>query len=202
MSDESFVKDFYGSYIEHYENLFQSGAIDKEEYEKWISIFRIQIKKCEYRECNHLWVSLPSEDETEERLIGCVKCGLTNRFIKDFDSAYNPLNEEEKASFEHMTTDLIKNLGMHSGSWSDLELGKAIYKKIIEAHPDATNEDISNYLSYALWKMRTKDQTQERKASRIRRLGLDETFDAWNPEFEEDIDDDYDDFDEEFELKK
>ena len=180
------TQKIYEETLKYYEKMLKSKkAVDREEIKKVIAGCRIEIKKCIYRECNHLWVTLPSEDEYEERLLGCVKCGFTNSFFPKVEKVYNKLNEEEKASFEHMIFSLDDTKSMHSESWCDLELGRAIYKKLIEAHPNATDKEISDYLSYALWKMRTRDQSEERKASRVRRLGLRRNFNAWNPEFEQ-----------------
>ena len=85
-----------------------------------------------------------------------------------------------------MTLPIFDNPGWYSECCCDLELGKAVYKKIKMAYPDATDEQISDYLSFALYKMRTKDQTEKRKASRVKRLELKQDFNAWNPEIEED----------------
>ena len=171
--------------LRRYEALSQFEAIFKKELEKRMSNYKLEIKKCNYKECNHLWVSLPTEEEYKGRLLGCVKCGLTNSFVPKFDSIYDELTEEEKASFEYMNMSLYDMHSIHSNCCCDLELGMAVYNKIKEVHPYATDKEISNYLSYALWKMRTRDQSEERKASRVRRLGLRRNFNAWNPEFEQ-----------------
>lgn len=186
MSEISVTKDIYEKLLEHNKRLLKSGLGDKTDIEKNLLNYRIAIKMCEYKECNHLWVSLPSEDKDEDRLFGCVKCGLSNIFISKFNRVYGNLNEEEKASFDYLTTWAFYDIpGMSSESYCDLELGMAIYKKIKAAHSEATDEQISNYLSYALWKMRTKDQSEKRKTSRIKRLELRPDFNAWNQEFEQ-----------------
>lgn len=178
--------NIYEKMLKYYEKMLQSEEIiDKSEIEQCIKRCRIEIQKSKYGKCSHLWVSLPSEDIYEDRRFGCVKCGFTNSFISKFNNIYDELNEEEIASFEHMTMSFYANPGIHSESWCDLELGKAIYKKIIQAHPEASDEEIANYLSYALWKMRTKDQSGKRKLSRVRRLGLKHDFNAWT-EYEQD----------------
>ena len=179
-------RELFEKILLSYEEMLGLEGVNKEEIESYMLNCKIGIKKCEYEECNHLWVSLPSEDEFEDRLFGCVKCGFTNGFIPKYDKIYDELSLEEKAAFEHMTMSRNNYPGMHSDSWCDLELGMAIYKKIVEAHPKATDEQIADYLSYALWKMRTKDQSEKRKLSRVRRLGLKHDFNAWNPEFEQD----------------
>ena len=81
-------KELFETMINHYENLLQGGVLSKEELENGregteesIRTCRREIKKIEYKKCQHLWVSLPSEDELEDRLLGCVKCGLNNGFI-------------------------------------------------------------------------------------------------------------------------
>ena len=186
MSEKSVTRTIYESQLAYNETLLKSGLGNKKEIEKNILNSKIAIKMCDYAECKHLWVTLPSEDEEEDRLCGCVKCGLSNIFIPKFERTYNRLSEEEKASYDYLTTWAFYNItGTQSGSWCDLELGMAIYKKIKAAHPEASDEQISDYISYALWKMRTKDQTEKRKASRVRRLGLRPDFNAWNPEFEQ-----------------
>ena len=184
MSDVRDLKEMIENMLKYYESLLSDEVIEKK-LENYITICKMQIKMCEFEECNHLWVSLPSEDEDEDRLLGCVKCGFTNSFIPKFDKVFDGLSEEEKASFEYMTTWAFYDIpSIHSDSWCDLELGMAIYKKIKAAHPEATDEQISDYLSNALYNMRTKDQSEKRKASRVKRLELRPNFNAWNSEFE------------------
>ena len=180
------MKEFYEMFIKESEKLLKSGIGDKEKIEKDISNFKIGIKRCEYGECKHLWVSLPDEEGYDSGYYGCVKCGFNNGFIPKFDVIYEGLNAEEKASFGFMTMSILDNPGTYSESCCDLELGKAIYKKIRLYHPGATDEQASDYLSYALYKMRTKDQSEKRKASRVKRLELNHDFNAWNPEIEQD----------------
>ena len=125
---------------------------------------------------------IPFENEYEDRYFGCVKCGFSNAFASKLDNISKDFSEEETASLEYMSQ-FVHFAGTDTGIWCDLELAKAIYKKIKEAHPEATDEQISNYLSYALYKMRTEDQTETRIKSRVKRLGLKPNFNAWNKEF-------------------
>lgn len=181
------AREYFENMIAHYMELLESGECDKDEIERRIEICKIKLKEYDYRDCKHLWVSLPSEDEYEDRLIGCVKCGFNNAYIPEFEKKFDKLSDNEKASFEYITTWSIYDMpSMHSESWCDLELGMAIYRKIKAAHPEANDEQISDYLACALCNMRTKDQSEQRKASRVKRLELRPNFNAWNPEFEQD----------------
>ena len=181
-------KELQEETLKYYEELLEKPEIkNKKGLKEDISRCKIKIKKCDYEECNHLWVSIPTEDEDEDRLQGCVKCGITNSFIPKFEKMYRKLSEDEKASFEYIMKWSIRNIpSTDTALWCDLELGMAIYRKLKAAHPEATDEQISDYLSYALWKMRTKDQSEKRTAGRVKRLELKPDFNAWNKEFEED----------------
>ena len=189
-NDTAVKREIFESMLKHYETLLEKydtvlPPFNKKTLEKYISVCRIELIKCQYEECEHLWVTLPSAYEDEDSLYGCVKCGFTNGFVPDLDYISADLDENEIASFEYMTMQMYDYPSKHIGCWCNLELGKAIYRKIIDAYPDATDEQISDYFSYALFKTRTKDQSEKRKASRIKRLGLNRNFNAWNPEFAE-----------------
>ena len=74
--------------------------------------------------------------------------------------------------------------GLDTEDWCDLDLGMAIYRKLKEQYPEDSDENLAKYFSNALYCMRTKDTSEDRKAGRVKRLGLKPDFDKWNFEYE------------------
>ena len=109
-----------------------------------------QMKIDEYSFCNHIWVNtLHDYDSFEGRSYnyhGCIKCGLDQRVFY--------LSEQ----------------------YRDLDLAKAIYSKIKEAHPDIDDETARKYFEIVLYNIRENKVSDERKA---KRLSLSPEFNKW-----------------------
>ena len=70
--------------------------------------------------------------------------------------------------------------GKRTDEQCNIELAHAMYLKIKETYPNISDETALKYIRAALFNMRTKDTTFERKNSRIKRLSLSYNFNKWN----------------------
>ena len=61
----------------------------------------------------------------------------------------------------------------------NLDLAKAIYSKIKEAHPDIDDETARKYFEISLDDIRNIKVNDERKKSRAKRLSLNPDFNKW-----------------------
>lgn len=79
--------------------------------------------------------------------------------------------------------DFLENYSYRSGIDThvscDLDLAKAIYSKIKEAHPDIDDEIARKYFEIALDNIRKIKVNDERKVSRAKRLSLSPKFNEW-----------------------
>ncbi len=62
----------------------------------------------------------------------------------------------------------------------DIDLARAIYARIKNAHPTIDDETAIKYLKIALNDIRNINVSNERKISRARRLSLNDDFNRWN----------------------
>ena len=69
--------------------------------------------------------------------------------------------------------------GIDTKMFCDLDLAKAIYSKIREAHPNIDDETARKYFEIALDNIRNIKVTEERKANRAKRLLLIPGFNRW-----------------------
>lgn len=143
-----------------------------------------QIKIEEYSTCRHIRIrTLHEYDSWEGRsydYYGCIKCGLDQRVLhENFHNAYfMTLNQQIMREF-------FKNHGSYIGGITsnvmcDLELARAIYVKIKEAHPNIDDITARKYFEIALDHIRNIKVSDERKASRAKRLSLNPNFDKWS----------------------
>lgn len=144
-----------------------------------------EIKFKEYASCNHIWViDLHDYDSWEGRSYnthGCIKCGLDYRVINFKDSCHSKLylQLEQQAMYDYLTSDEAVWTGKKTRIMCDLDLGRAIYAKIKEAHPNIDDETALKYFEIALHNIRNNRVSEERKISRARRLSLDPKFNKW-----------------------
>jgi hypothetical protein len=149
------------------------------------SLYRFA-KMEEYENCTHIFVDLGKynhfvgnlDDITSLENIkgvyrGCVKCGLREDLIdKDYDEIFT---EDDLIMHDYLIKkDYLPSHsldGVNLNVKCDLELGKSIYKKIEEAHPDLKTYDACGYFMSAYCNMK-KDNNPTRIKSRIRRLSL------------------------------
>lgn len=71
------------------------------------------------------------------------------------------------------------DFGIKANILCDLDLAKAIYTKIKEAHPNIDDETIVKYLKVALHNIRDTKVSDERKVNRAIRLALKASFNKW-----------------------
>lgn len=145
-----------------------------------------QMKVEEYTACNHIWVTtLHDYDSREGRsynYCGCMKCGLDGRVIhmvENLGSFVECMPLEKKIMYSFMRGRYYKT-GIDTKVLCDLDLAKSIYAKIKEIHPDVDDETARKYFEVALDNIRKIEVSDERKASRARRLSLNPKFNKWN----------------------
>ena len=144
-----------------------------------------QIKVEEYSSCNHIWVNtLHNYDSWEGRsynYCGCIKCGLDKRvfhLMERYDSSYW-LTLEQRIMYDFMRDSHAYEKGIETHILCDLDLAKAIYLRIKEAHPDIDDETAIKYFKVALHNIRDTKVSYERKESRAKRLSLSPKFNKW-----------------------
>ncbi len=144
-----------------------------------------QIKIGEYSSCNHIWVNtLHYCDSWEGRSYnynGCVKCGLDMRVFHLMENCRNLewLTFDQRIMYDFMRNHSYK-LGINTGLSCDLDLARAIYVKIKEAHPSIDDETAVKYLKVAVHNIRYNKVSDERKANRAKRLSLKPKFNRWS----------------------
>lgn len=144
-----------------------------------------EMKKEQYASCEHITVySSIEHDRTEGRTYkdcGCIKCGLDTRAL-DLDCDSNFLSPDKKIMYDYFQKNsIIGSLkGINTEIVCDLDLAKAIYSKIKEAHPNIDDETAIKYFEIALDNIRNIPVNEERKISRARRLSLFSNFNRWN----------------------
>ena len=127
-----------------------------------------QVKFEEYSSCNHIWVNTLHEyDSWEGRsydYCGCVKCGLDRRVLQLMENYHDQdwLTKEQRIMYNFLTNNQ-SDFGIKINILCDLELAKAIYAKIKEAHPNIDDETIVKYLKVALHNIRDTKVSDERK---------------------------------------
>ena len=136
------------------------------------------MKYGEYENCNHLWGI--SMDEYGEYDYVCVKCGLNYKSLR-----LTNRGKEDSLSFdERVMASVLKDKSFVNDAdiniVCDRELAMALYKKIREYHPDIDDKTVIKYFEIALDNIRNIEVSEERKASRAKRLGLSKNFNRWS----------------------
>lgn len=141
-----------------------------------------KIKIEEFSSCDHLWITcefnVDKIDGHTERFDGCIKCGLN---WKIFREDYNSLETvDERIMHYVLNSDRAIAEGHTLNEFCNLELGKAIYSKIIENNPNIDEETACKYFEIALNNIRNIEVNDDRKISRAKRLSLNPSFNKWN----------------------
>lgn len=138
----------------------------------------------EYSSCNHIWVNtLHDYDSHEGRSYnyhGCIKCGLDQRVFYMYEQCHNLdwFTLEQRVMYDFMYGGAYRS-GIDTKVLCDLDLAKAIYSKIKEAHPYIDDETTRKYFEIALDNIRKIKVNAERKESRAKRLLLSPKFNKW-----------------------
>ncbi len=139
------------------------------------------IKKEEYASCNHIWIESYHEYDSKEgrsySYHGCIKCGLDTKIL---DCEIQSLTPSYKVMYRFLRDNRPYRKGLFSDVLCDLDLAKAIYTKIKEYHPNIDDQTALYYLKIALADIRKIEVSEDRKKSRIKRLGLIPEFHKWN----------------------
>lgn len=140
-----------------------------------------RIKHYEYVSCNHIWINLTKY--CGHTFNGCIKCGANSRILNLGDNfGLKNLTEDEKIMYYFLKRNLtiIGTYPLYSPVICNLDLARAIYKKIKEAHPDIDDVTATKYFEIALDNIRNIEVSKERKKSRAKRLSLTPDFNKWN----------------------
>lgn len=138
------------------------------------------IKEEEYSSCKHILVySKVNYDRYEgrsNRRCGCIKCGLDNSVL---DCRYEEfLSYDDRIMYDYLIDgNYLK--GIETNISCDLSLAVAIYQKIKGHYPDIDDDTAIKYFMVALNDIREIEVNEERKASRVKRLGLNPNFTSW-----------------------
>lgn len=140
---------------------------------------RLRVKG--FKNCNHIIVySKVEHDYIEGRTYyycGCIKCGLNEAI---FDSNKIWLSYDEKLIYDYMHNNHIVRInGRKTNAFCDIELAKAIYKKIKEYYPDIDDETVIKYFNASLHNIRKTNVSETRKENRAKRLDLNPRFNKW-----------------------
>ncbi len=137
-----------------------------------------QLKNTEFSCCNHIWIkSSIIQDGWESRhevYYGCIKCGLNEyvkRLIREGTLNFDLLTIDQKIMYDFMQNNIYRK-GKYLNKICDLNLGKAIYAKIKENHPEIDDDTATKYFVVALDNMQNIKVNKKRKNSRAKRLLL------------------------------
>ena len=138
-----------------------------------------EMKFKEYDNCKHIFVCSSIDFDEYEMLTyrchGCIKCGLDDSVT---------LEPRELIPFSRQVmSDYLKDKyhirGIKSEVLCDLDLGKAIYNKIINNNPHINDKTALKYFEIALDNIRNIKVSEERKKDRAKRLSLYDGFNSW-----------------------
>lgn len=136
-----------------------------------------KIKDNEYSSCNHIWIS--SLVNGKYRYFGCIKCGLDQRIL-GLDVPPSALFFDQQKMYEFMKKHPSYRQGIYTKISCNLNLARAIYSKIKEAHPDIDDETAAKYFEVALTNIRNTEVSDKRQENRAKRLSLSPKFNSWN----------------------
>lgn len=152
----------------------QNEGIDKQ-----LNDLFLRIKKDEYSSCNHIWVKVLHESDNREgrsyEYFGCMKCGLDQRVIL---KRRDDLTLDQKVMYKVLNEHNYQ-FGIYAKTVCDFDLAKAIYAKIKKAHPNIDDETARKFFEIALTNIRKNKISDQRKASRAKRLSLKPEFKHW-----------------------
>lgn len=138
-----------------------------------------ELKIQEYSTCNHIWIKTLcdpdiDEEDLKDSYCGCIKCGLNEKafyMIKWYDYRPDDLELDDRIMYDFFRNHYV-NHEIYDNLFCNLDLAKAIYLKIKEAHPGINDETAIKYLHAALHFIRDIRVSDERKVSRAKRLSL------------------------------
>ena len=126
---------------------------------------RLRVQR--FNDCNHILVN--TYQDWECSYYGCIKCGLHEDVLITFDTTETLMYDylaDQKNYYNFKDSRIID-------SSCDLDLGHAIYQKIISSHPDIDDDELIKYFKNALNHMRSETVNQDKTTNRIKRLKLE-----------------------------
>ena len=127
-----------------------------------------------YNECDHLLVNTYNVDDYH--YYGCIKCGLHDDVLATFDTnnivMFSYLADEKNITSFRSAKKINESC--------DLDLAHAIYKKIVNAHPNIDDDTLIEYFENSLNHIRNKNVDDEKNKNRAKRLHLKNSFYKWN----------------------
>lgn len=137
----------------------------------------------EYETCNHVGVLCKEYFDTyggrTYGTYGCIKCGL-NQAMASGERLYE--TRDEIAMIQYFKKHRYMDFEEIEDVACDLELATAITRKIREAHPDISDEDLVKYFKKTLKNIRKTNASEAIKKSRIQKLSLRPNFQNWEEE--------------------
>lgn len=134
-----------------------------------------KLKVNSYSLCNHIWVIIDNNKNNKysNNHCGCIKCGLDKRvfYLMQLYHDLDYLTVDQKIMYEFMRKHFVDS-GTKTGIFCDFDLAKAVYAKIMEAHPDIDDETAIKYLNVAINDIKNIEVSDERKKDRAKRLSL------------------------------
>ena len=147
-------------------------------YNEQIALYQ-ELKKEEYRSCNHILVYSEIDYDRYEgrsyKSCGCIKCGLDGS-VSSQSREYLPFSQ--KIMYDYLRKNHLR--GKETNIACDLDLAHAIYSKVKEVHPDIDDDTAIGYFEIALNNIRNTKVSEERKTNRAKRLSLGSKFKNWN----------------------
>ena len=125
-----------------------------------------QMKIEEYDTCNHLFVGNNGNSY-------CLNCGLDTSVL-DSDGKF--FDVDYKIMYDYLWS---KDVDTSDEIECDIDLAKAIYKKIKENNPGIDDVLLMKYFENALNDIRNIEVNEERQKNRAKRLSLNSKFNNW-----------------------
>lgn len=127
-----------------------------------------EIKIKEFETCNHIWIN--NKDNGKY----CIKCNLNTIYNYLEFINYDSLDKNSKVVLGYLSETSMESLnrGTYLNYDGDKDFLTNVYKRIKEAHPNAKDYILLNYLNAALYNMDNKSNSPKRVESRIKRLML------------------------------
>ncbi len=146
-----------------------------------------EVKMEEYDSCEHILV-IDAEttgyfDQNLHHCFGCIKCGLDTRVLDLPREELNYTLPQMQAMYDYLNKNQLNSYrlkGMRTYIECDIDLAKAIYTRIKNAHPTIDDETTLKYFEIALNDIRNIKVNGERKICRARRLSLNDHFNRWD----------------------
>ena len=119
-----------------------------------------------YNRCNHIFIGNGENSY-------CLNCGLDTRVL---DIEERNLDPDSRIMADYLWEN---DVDTSDEIIYDLELAKAVYKKIKEKHPEVDDILVRKYLENALNDMQNIKVNEERQKNRAKRLYLIPSFNNW-----------------------